>query len=129
MLVLVDVLRPIGADAPILLMHFPRIGREFVNVVDGVVPSDRPLHILDDIIPSLEIEESPLAIKTASYFVHSPFDLIDYIGIAVLVLKVEVSAFLLLFNGVGELAKEISSVELLATDVDGDVFFHIVNCF
>jgi hypothetical protein len=124
MSVFVDVLRPIGADAPILLMHFPHIVGEFVNLLDGVVPSDRPLHILDDVVPRLEIEESPLTIKTASYFVHSPFDLIDYIGIAVLVLKVEVSIFFPLLNGVGELTEKVCGVELLATDVDGDVFFH-----
>ena len=123
-LVFIDVLRPIGVNAPILLMHFHHIIGEFVNVLDGVVPPDAPLHILDDVVPSLEIKESPLTIKTASYFVHGLFDLIDYIGIAVFVLKVEVSAFFLLLNGVGKLTEKVCGVELLATDVDGDVFFH-----
>ena len=129
LLVLVDVSVPIGLNVPILEFILNRIGREFVNVLDGIVPSDAPLHILDDVVPSLEIEESPLTIKTASYFVHSLFDLIDYIGIAVFVLKVDILALLLLLNGVGELAKEISGVELLATDVNGDVFVHNVLLF
>lgn len=55
--------------------------------------------------------------------------LAHYIGIAVLVLKVDILTLLLLLNGVGELAKEISGVKLFATDVDGDVFFHNVLLF
>jgi hypothetical protein len=124
MSVFVDVSVPIGFNVPILEFVLNRIGREFINLRDGVVKAGRPAQVFEDVAPLLKVEESPLTIKTASYFVHSVFDLIDYIGIAVFVLKVEVSAFLLLLNGVGKLTEKVCGVELLATDVDGDVFFH-----
>jgi hypothetical protein len=55
--------------------------------------------------------------------------LIDYFGIAVLVLKDKSAIFFLRFNGVGELAKKISRVKLIAPNVDSNVLSHSVVVF
>lgn len=95
-LIFIDVSVPIGLNVPILEFILDRIGREFVNVLDGVVEAARPAQVFEDVAPSLEIEESPLTIKTASYFVHSLFDLsivldVKHLGLLVDVLVIVVA--------------------------------------
>lgn len=130
-LVFVDVSVPIGFNVPILEFVLNRIVGEFVNVLDGVVEAARPAQVFEDVAPLLKVEESPFTIKTASYFVHSIFDLSIVLDVKHLGLLVDVLVIVVVWifgcplNGI-LLRVGINGVSPCDGGLDGNFVFHFL---